>query len=105
MATAPKRPINTRWLAFWLTIGVLIAVGELVSGLLRGAGDMLSESVWWLYGEPLELRWWLLGCTATALFWWTPLHFMWRDSFGPRELLLLEVAAVTVAVAGYMFTH
>ena len=102
--SAPDRRPHPAWRAFWGVLIALLIVAE--TGALRRAlvGDTLSETIWWLYGDPFGLRWWLLGCTVGALLLWAGLHFMWAP-IAWRALIGFEIAALVVALAGWLLTR
>lgn len=102
-ASAPEKP-HPGWRAWWVFLALLLAVAE--TGALKRVlpGDTLSETIWWIYGPVLGLRWWLLGCTVGALLTWAGLHFMWPPIAG-RALVAVELVAVTVAISGWLATR
>ena len=106
--TTPSAP-DTRaphpaWRAFWGVLIALLIVAE--TGALRRAlvGDTLSETVWWLYGDPFGLRWWLLGSCVTALLIWASVHFM-HPPVAARALIAAQLVALVVGLAGWMLTR
>jgi hypothetical protein len=103
-SASDSRAPHPAWRAFWGILVALLIVAE--TGALRRAliGDTLSETVWWLYGDPFGLRWWLLGCTVGALLTWAGLHFMWAP-VAARALIGFEVVALGVAAAGWLLTR
>ena len=106
--TTPSAPDRRRphpaWQGFWGVLIALLVVAE--TGALRRAlvGDTLSETIWWVYGPTFGLRWWVLGCTVGALLLWAGVHFMWPP-VAWRALVTIEVAALIVALAGWLLTR
>lgn len=102
---ASKRvPPHPGWRTLWLCVAILVAVAE--TGALRSVlvGDTLSETVWWLYGEPYALRWWVLGCCVAGPLTWAAAHFMWPHIAG-WHLIAVQAAALIVALGGWALTR
>lgn len=89
----------------WLVVfGLLLIPYELVMVARDEPGGPLTYVVRWAYGEPLSIRWWLLGWSVTGFLLWLPPHFLF-ESVGLRWLIGLVLAGLVVGVAGWLFTR
>lgn len=85
----------------WLALLGALAVIELVAVITNRAGGALSHTVWWLYGPPLELRWFLVSAVVNGLLMWACVHFMWPP-WGWRALLVIVVCLLLVHTAVWL---
>jgi hypothetical protein len=88
----------------WIFAALLLVPYELLMIAQGHEGGPLTHVVKWAYGEPLSVRWWLLGWAHSGFLLWLVPHFLF-EGFGLRALLTLVGVGFLVGCAGALVTH
>lgn len=107
MATPSKPPPGyrlTRYSILWIVAAILLIPYEIVMVVKGQEGGPLTHVVKWAYGEPLSVRWWLLGWAHTGFLCWVPPHFLFED-WGLRSLLTLVGIGLAIGITGLLLTR
>ena len=99
-----KPPKLTRYSILWIVAAVLLIPYEIVMVWQGKEGGPLTHVVKWMYGEPLSMRWWLLGWAHTGFLLWLPPHFLF-EGVGLKSLLTLVGLGLLVGVSGLLLTR
>lgn len=104
--TSSKAPAYrlTRYSILWIAAAVLLIPYEIVMVVKGHEGGPLTHVVKWMYGEPLSVRWWLLGWAHTGFLCWLPPHFLF-EGWGLRALLTLVGLGLLIGVVGWLVTR
>jgi hypothetical protein len=95
---------EAKHIIFWSLAVGLVLVAEIVAVFTVAATDVLSATMWWLYGERYSLRWWLIGGQVAALLYWVPPHWLFPE-IGAQVLLIMSLTALVIGLGGWVVTQ